>query len=217
MTTVNATAAAAATARTSGLTSAASQEDRFMKLLVAQLKNQDPLNPMDNAQMTSQVAQINTVGGIEKLNKTVESLVGAFGQMQAQNATQLPGRNVLVEGNRLDLAGGKAAAGIELDGAASSAQVEIVDTAGVVVRRIDFGAVPQGVRHFTWDGLKSDGTAAADGAYTMRLKALNAGDAVAGRTLSSARVQAVSSAEGGTLLDLGSLGQQAWSAIKSFF
>ncbi|WP_428572002.1 flagellar hook capping FlgD N-terminal domain-containing protein [Ramlibacter sp.] len=65
-------------------TSAADQQDRFMKLLVAQMKNQDPLNPMDNAQMTSQIAQINTVAGIEKLNATVESLAASFEALQAR-------------------------------------------------------------------------------------------------------------------------------------
>ncbi len=73
---------ATASAAAAGTTTAADQEDRFMKLLVAQMKNQDPLNPMDNAQMTSQIAQINTVGGIEKLNTTVSSLLTAFNGMQ---------------------------------------------------------------------------------------------------------------------------------------
>ncbi|MEI7432358.1 MAG: flagellar hook capping FlgD N-terminal domain-containing protein, partial [Betaproteobacteria bacterium] len=69
MTTVQTTnSAASATAATSGTPStAAAQQDRFLKLLVAQRKNQDPLNPMDNAQMTSQMAQMSTVEGVEKL------------------------------------------------------------------------------------------------------------------------------------------------------
>jgi len=74
----------AATPSRTATTSAADQQDRFMKLLVAQMKNQDPLNPMDNAQMTSQIAQINTVAGIEKLNTTMESLVAAFHALQSQ-------------------------------------------------------------------------------------------------------------------------------------
>ncbi|MDQ6680312.1 MAG: flagellar hook assembly protein FlgD, partial [Pseudomonadota bacterium] len=60
--------------------------DRFLKLLVAQMKNQDPLSPMDNAQVTSQMAQINTVSGIDKLNKTVEGLSSQFAQLQAVQA-----------------------------------------------------------------------------------------------------------------------------------
>src|SRR3954468_18494694 len=105
MATVNAPtstgAAATAAAKASSLTSASDQEDRFMKLLVAQMQNQDPLNPMDNAQMTSQIAQINTVGGIEKLNTTVASLLSAFNRMQSQSATQLVGHQVLVAGSQV--------------------------------------------------------------------------------------------------------------------
>ena len=73
---------------TSG-TSDAGSADRFLKLLVAQMQNQDPLNPMDNAQVTSQMAQINTVNGIEKLNTTVQGLSGQFMQMQAMQGAAL--------------------------------------------------------------------------------------------------------------------------------
>src|SRR5262245_32299586 len=81
--------------------SAANSEDRFLKLLVAQLQNQDPLNPMDNAQVTSQMAQIQTVSGIDKLNTTVQGLNAQFAQLQALSGAALVGRDVLIDGNRL--------------------------------------------------------------------------------------------------------------------
>ncbi len=81
--TASATSKATAAA---GITSAADQQDRFMKLLVAQMRNQDPLNPMDNAQMTGQIAQINTVAGLEKLNKTVEGLASDLRALMARSA-----------------------------------------------------------------------------------------------------------------------------------
>ena len=65
-------------ATSNSTTDPAAAQDRFLKLLVAQLNNQDPMNPMDNAQMTSQMAQINTVTGIQQLNKTMESMAGQF-------------------------------------------------------------------------------------------------------------------------------------------
>ena len=77
--------------------------DRFLKLLVAQMKNQDPLNPMDNAQVTSQMAQINTVTGIDKLNTTVAGLSAQFMQMQAMQGASLVGHDVIVPGNKLDI------------------------------------------------------------------------------------------------------------------
>ena len=75
-------------------------QDRFMTLLVTQMKNQDPLNPMDNAQVTSQMAQLSTVTGIDKLNNTLESLIGSVQTGQSYQASSMIGHNVLVAGNR---------------------------------------------------------------------------------------------------------------------
>lgn len=206
-----------ATARAGGLTSAAEQEDRFMKLLVAQMKNQDPLNPMDNAQMTSQVAQINTVGGIEKLNTTVASLLAAFQSVQAQSALQMPGRQVLVEGQSLALAGGQATGGVDLPEDAATVKVEILDAAGIVVRTLDLGKSGAGVRSFTWDGQADDGTQLADGSWRMRVGAVTAqGKPVEAIPLTAARVQSVSQRDGAVQLDLGSAGTRAWDEIHSF-
>src|SRR5690349_5722545 len=83
---------------------AAGSEDRFLKLLVTQMQNQDPLNPMDNAQVTSQMAQINTVTGIDKLNTTVQGLNSQFVQMQALQGASLMGKGVLVAGNKMTMA-----------------------------------------------------------------------------------------------------------------
>ena len=77
--------------------------DRFLKLFVAQLNNQDPMNPMDNAQMTTQMAQINTVSGIEKLNDTVKSLTTQFSSMQLMQSATMVGREVLSAGNTVTI------------------------------------------------------------------------------------------------------------------
>ena len=96
----------------------AGSADRFLKLLVAQMQNQDPLNPMDNAQVTSQMAQIQTVTGIEQLNTTVEGLSSQFVQLQALQGASLVGRDVIVPGNLLDIDNGTAQGGFELTSAA---------------------------------------------------------------------------------------------------
>ena len=116
---INGTAGGAA-----GTANQAGAEDRFLKLLVAQMQNQDPLNPMDNAQVTSQMAQIQSVNGIEKLNRTVESLGTQFAQMNALQGASLVGRDVIVPGNRLapnDV--GLVQGGFELDGPADRVQI----------------------------------------------------------------------------------------------
>ena len=99
----------------------AASADRFLKLLVAQMQNQDPLNPMDNAQVTTQMAQINTVAGIEKLNTTVQSLNGQFVQMQALQGASLVGHDVTVPGNQFAWADGRAQAAFELSAARPTA------------------------------------------------------------------------------------------------
>src|SRR5438128_10465097 len=76
---------------------------KFMTLLVTQLKNQDPLNPLDNAQVTSQLAQLSTVTGINKLNTTLDSLKSSYQSSEAMAATNMIGRGVLVEGNYAQL------------------------------------------------------------------------------------------------------------------
>ena len=77
----------------SATSSQAASTDKFLKMLVAQMQNQDPLNPMDNAQMTSQLAQISTVNGVEQLNTTMKSRAGGFGGLETLQAASLPGRS----------------------------------------------------------------------------------------------------------------------------
>lgn len=199
-----------------GGASAAEQQDRFMKLLVAQMKNQDPLSPMDNAQMTSQIAQINMVGGIEKLNGTVESLLASFTALQAQSATQLPGRDVLVAGNAVSLAGGVAKGGVELAKAADTVNLDILDAGGNTVRTLSLGASGAGVRGFTWDGLRNDGKPAPEGSYRLRVAAAAAGKPVDATALAAARVQSVSNSSAGVQVDLGSAGIRPYADVKSF-
>lgn len=213
---VGSPAAAAPAAKGSGTTSAAEQQDRFMKLLVAQMRNQDPLNPMDNAQMTSQIAQINTVAGLEKLNGSVESLLGGLMAMQAQGASQLPGRSVLVAGNRLSLAEGQAQAGVALEARADRVDVEIVAADGTVVQALQLGANAAGVRSFAWDGKTSAGAQAADGEYRLRVTASANGEPVAATVLNAARVQSVSPTPTGMQLDLGAAGSVGWGDVYSF-
>jgi len=218
MTTVNTTTSttpAAAGTALSGLTSASDQQDRFMKLLVAQMQNQDPLNPMDNSQMTSQIAQINTVGGLEKLNGTVESLLAAFSAMQGQSALQLAGRDVLVAGDQLALAGGSARGGVEFTSAAPGASVQILAADGSVLRTVPLGANAAGVRSFDWDGRDNQGNAVADGSYQFRV--VSAGAALTGANpLVAAHVDAISPNNGQPLLDLGALGSVPLADVRSY-
>src|SRR3546814_4518302 len=80
-------------------------QDRFLTLLVTQLQNQDPLNPMDNAQVTSQIAQLSTVNGINQLNNTLLALSGQMDVSQSMPDAALIGKDVLVPGTKISLGG----------------------------------------------------------------------------------------------------------------
>src|SRR5438445_4766616 len=112
--TSSSTSSSAAASTLASASDAAGSQDRFLKLLVTQLQNQDPLSPMDNAELTSQIAQINTVSGINTLNTTVQGLSSPFLQMQSLQGASLVGKNVIVPGNKLDIADGTAQGGFEL-------------------------------------------------------------------------------------------------------
>ena len=125
--------AAALASQVSGANEAGSQ-DRFLKLLVTQLKNQDPLSPMDNAELTSQIAQINTVSGIATLNTSVQSLSSQFLQMQSLQGAALVGKDVIVPGNKLDIAAGTGQGGFELTSAADAVKVEVLSPTSSRIR-----------------------------------------------------------------------------------
>jgi len=152
--------------------------DKFMTLLVTQLKNQDPLNPLDNAQVTSQLAQLQTVTGVNKLNETLETLKSSYQSSEALQATNLIGHGVLVEGNNINLTGGKSVFGVELATAADSVKVIVSDPkTGKDVATIDLGAMEAGATPLAWDGSSDavDAATLADGGYNFRIEASRGG------------------------------------------
>lgn len=198
--------------------SAASQtqetQDRFMTLLITQMKNQDPLNPLDNAAVTSQLAQLSTVTGIDKLNTTLEALMGSFQSNQSLQAAGMIGRGVLTPGTSLDLAEGKAIYGVEMQEAADKLTVTIHDAAGNVVRTMDLGAQDIGVKTLGWDGQTDAGTAAPDGAYRFEIAATRAGEKVEGDGLTFGMVGSVTTSPTGVQLNISSVGSVGLSDVR---
>ena len=198
-----------------GTTTATQLNDRFLKLLVAQMNNQDPLNPLDNAQVTSQMAQINTVTGINGLNDTVAKLLDQFARLESMQAAQLTGRSVLVEGSTLALpASGAAVGGFQLDLPADTVTVEIKDAAGQVVRQLQLGNEDSGVSRFDWDGRTDAGGTAPAGNYTFSVTAKAGSTAVSATALASRRVDGVRQSNGTVELVLAGGGAVAYSDIK---
>ena len=201
----NAASAAASTASVSNSDS----EQRFLKLLVTQLNNQDPLNPMQNAELTSQLAQMSTVSGIEKLNSTLSGLVSQSGSNQVLQAASLIGYNVLSPGNQIATTAPKDGEepatvpfAVQLPGTAGDVQVKIVDAAGHTVRTLELGSMAEGVNAVTWDGKADDGSTVPAGNYSFTVVASNDGTAVEATALTFAQVAAVKQGTNGVTLEL---------------
>ena len=205
---VSSTPAAASTSDTTATA------DRFLKLLVAQMRNQDPLSPMDNAQVTSQMAQINTVTGIDKLNSTVQGLSTQFMQLQAVQGASLVGRDVIVAGNKLsvDTEAGIAQGGFELDSAARAEDLDLDRVGGAVVQTLNLGAEGAGVHSFNWPS----GTATSGSGLTFRVTATAGGVATKVSPLMRDRVDAISTTGTSFNLELESSGTVPYSAVKAF-
>ena len=187
--------------------------DRFLKLLVAQMQNQDPLSPMDNAQVTSQMAQINTVSGIEKVNESIQSMSAQFGQLQALQGASLVGRGVLVGGNQMQMADGVGRAAYELDGSADGVKLEVLNGAGHVVDTVQLGAESAGRHNLEWTPPTGVDPA---GNYTFRLTATRGTAAVTSAPLMRDQVVAVSTTGGSMNLELASGAILPYSVITAF-
>ncbi len=192
----SATGAASAAAQGAASASGADNEQRFLKLLVAQLNNQDPLNPMDNAQLTSQLAQMSTVSGIEKMNATLQSILGQNNSAQMLQATGLVGRWVLSAGDQIAGGNGPVAFAVSLPSSAQSVQAVITDATGRIVRTLDLGALPGGRNDQGWDGNTDAGAAAPAGTYRVQVTAANGTAPVAAATLVYGQVASVAQAAG---------------------
>ena len=189
-------------------------QDRFLKLLVTQLKNQDPLNPMDNAQMTSQMAQISMVSGIDKLNATLQGMVSSLGASQSLQATAMIGHSVLVPGTALRLQDGTAEGGASLPQPADKVVVSITDASGQLVHQADLGAQPAGVIGFQWDGATDSGAKAAPGTYSFSIRAVQGDTQIDAVALSVGLVSGIAQGQNGVELKINGIGQVPLADVK---
>jgi flagellar basal-body rod modification protein FlgD len=186
-------------------------QDRFLKLLVTQLQNQDPLSPMDNAQLTSQIAQINTVSGIATLNTSVQGLSSQFLQMQTLQGASLVGKHVVVPGNKLDIAEGVAQGGFELATPADAVKVEVLSPAGKVLDTLNLGAQSTGVHGFDWPAGTYDNTSN----LSFRVTVTSGATALTSTALMRDTVNAVSTSGSALQLELARAGTVAYGTVKA--
>ncbi len=187
-------------------------QDRFLKLLVAQLNNQDPLNPMDNAQMTTQMAQINTVSGIQELNATLKGMATQAAATQSLQGASLIGREALIDGNKLSFDGTLAKGAVSLDGSASQVYVDIIGTNGNRIDTVDMGPLGPGQHPFEWDA----GELNLAGIARFEVRASNGSEPVAATPLSRLKVASVSFNAGGFQLQLQNGRSLGYDQVRAF-
>ena len=219
---MNGTPPAGSSGSSNGLTSnsAADTQQRFLTLLTTQLQNQDPTNPMDNSQLTTQIAQLSTVSGIEQLNTTVSSLMAGLQANQTMQAASMIGHSVLAPGSNIQLVSSdtknddgttttthNAVFGTQLAANADDVKVTIRDSKGNVVDSIDLGKQSAGTVPIIWDGTTSDGTTVApDGTYTFEIAATANGAAVQSTNLAFGTVSSVTNGATGAKLNVSNIG-----------
>ncbi len=143
-------------------------QDVFLKLVIAQLQNQDPMKPMENGAFLSQLAQFQSVTGIDDLRKSVDAMAGTFQSNQALQASSLVGRWVMVSSDQGSLWKDSGMAGsVEVPSSSSQVMVSIKDSSGQTIKQIDLGRQEKGVVNFSWDGGDGNGNVYAPGKYSI--------------------------------------------------
>ncbi|MDR2164681.1 MAG: flagellar hook assembly protein FlgD [Zoogloeaceae bacterium] len=191
--------------------------DRFMTLFMAQLKNQDPLNPLENTEMTGQLAQMNMVSGLENLNTSMQALLASYNEALSLQAANLIGKNVLAPGGKMLLTEEGALFGVELEGAADKVEIIIKDETGAEVSRQSLGAQNAGSLAFFWDGLDASGEKLPAGLYTFSAAATLDGGAVLNTPLQAGMVSALVRGQNGFMLEVTGIGNLALNDVRQVF
>ncbi|MGM0676982.1 MAG: flagellar hook assembly protein FlgD [Pseudomonadota bacterium] len=192
------------------------QED-FFKLMITQLQNQDPFEPMENGDFLGQIAQFGTVNGIGELQSSFEGIAQSVQSAQTLQAASLVDREVLVP---VDMAGlgpeGGVRGALDLKSSAEEVTVGVYDAAGALVRRIPMGAQPSGMQSFHWDGTTDQGERAPPGVYEFRANAVRDGESEQPELLLNARVESVRTDQrnGGIKLQIEGFGEMDFSEVR---
>ena len=194
-------------------TSTLGQED-FLKLLMTQLQNQDPMEPMDNGEFMGQMAQFSTVQGVTEMGESIDGLVSIYqGQQMSANASMI-GKKALVNGNWAQLEGGKLAGAIDLTTAANNLRVDVKSETGELMASIGLGSKMAGVQEFSWDGIKQDGTTAPEGNYYLSASAVRDGQSTVPAMQVYGTVNSVQMKGGEVTLNVSGQGNVSFNNVK---
>jgi flagellar basal-body rod modification protein FlgD len=188
-----------ASTTTSSTTAASNQlnQNSFLSLLVAELKNQDPTSAQDPNAMVTQMAQFSSLEQQQDSNTTLTSMQGQISALFQAQSSSMIGKNVQVTSSSMNLSGGTGSIGISLPSAAANVSVAIQNATGQTVATLTPGAMASGSQVVTWNGKDANGNQLADGTYSVNVTATDAsGNAVAATTTAFATVTAVNFTNG---------------------
>ncbi len=143
-------------------------QEEFLELMTAQLENQDPFKPMENADFIGQMAQFGTVSGIGDLKDSFASFSDTMKSQMLVEASNIVGKSVLTQGDTLAFTpGSDAQAMVKLASNIDSLVVNVQSETGALVRTMRMGAQSEGDVNITWNGENDDGEAMPAGNYTL--------------------------------------------------
>lgn len=190
-------------------------KDQFLNLLVAQLNNQNPLEPQGNGEFIAQLAQFSTVEGVEKLNSSMETILSGYQSSQALQASSLVGRKVIVPVDKavVDTSESFKASAV-LPTTSSNVYVNVYDTSGAVVSRINLGEQKAGNVSFIWDGKDASGNVMKPGTYRFEAQATYGNETKGLYTLLPANVDSVTLGGNELMLNLAGVGNVPLSQVQ---
>ncbi|CAE6938329.1 MULTISPECIES: flagellar hook assembly protein FlgD [Pseudomonas] len=190
-------------------------KNEFLNLLVAQLNNQNPLEPQGNGEFIAQLAQFSQVEGIEKLNTSMESLLSGYQSSQALQASSLVGRKVIIPSEKavVDTSESFKATAV-LPVSSSNVYVNVYDNAGSLVSRVNLGEQAAGNVSFIWDGKDSNGNLMPPGTYKFEAQATYGSETKGLYTMLPANVDSVTLGGGELMLNLAGLGSVPLSQVQ---
>ena len=173
-------------------------QDDFLRLMVAQAKNQDPMDPKTNGDFMAQMAQFSATDGIGKMQQSLANLAGSLQSAQALQATSLVGKKVLVNSDKLALAEeGSTQATVQVPNGVTELKATIYNEKGEVVRQMSLGATSEEEMTVNWDGMDNSGVRQKPGTYRITVNGNYMGKGVALNTMTKASVDSVSIGQNG--------------------
>lgn len=199
-------------------------QDAFLRLMITQMKNQNPLEPLKNQEFLAQLSQFTTASGVQGLQKSFDSLSTALQSNQALQASSLVGRSVLVASNQVylplkDASPNGVRGAIDLPNPVGNLQVSIHNKAGEIIRTVTLGQCDAGTKHYEWDGTDDNGVRVASGVYTVKAEAKFNDKTYSFDTAAESAVKSVTIGSNGQgmVLNLGGLGSVDIGKVKQIF